>query len=330
MLNEAHNVERLVSDLVAQDFRGAVEVLVADGGSTDGSVELLRTIAERAGLAIRIVENPERLVAHGLNRCIGLATGDLIVRLDCKSHYPTDYLRRSAIASEETGAWTVGGLLLTNGRTPTERAAGCAMTSPFGGLGWTMGAGARRAEVDTVYLGAFRPEAFRRVGMFDPEMGDNHDEELNLRVREAGGRVVSDPTIRAYYTPPGSFERIFGRYFSYGYYKVPVMLKHRQIVTLRSLAPMAFLTSAALLAPGALRFGRARRLLTAELCLYAVAACAFGATSIRKQREPWALLPRVVAIFPTFHFAYALGMTEGLRRAAFRKVRARSSSRTAR
>ena len=328
MLNEAHNVERLVSDLAGQDFRGAVEVLVADGGSTDGSVELLRTHAARAGLAVTIVENPERLVAHGLNRCIGLATGDLIVRLDCKSHYPPDYLRRSAVASEETGAWTVGGLLLTSGQTPTERAAGCAMASPFGGLGWSRGTAARRVEVDTVYLGSFRPEAFRRVGTFDPEMGDNHDEELNLRVREAGGRVVSDPTIRAYYTPPGSFERIFGRYFSYGLYKVPVMLKHRRIVTMRSLAPMGFLASAALLAPGALRSERARRLLAAELCLYALAAGAFGAASIRKQRERWALLPRVVAIFPTFHLAYALGMAEGLRRAVA-KVRARSSATTA-
>lgn len=330
MLNEAHNVERLVSDLVAQDFRGAVEVLVADGGSTDGSVQLLRTSADRARLAITIVENPERLVAHGLNRCIERATGDLIVRLDCKSHYPPDYLRRSATASEETGAWTVGGLLLTSGRTETERAAGCAMASPFGGLGWTRGASARRMEVDTVYLGAFRPEAFRRVGLFDPEMGDNHDEELNLRVREAGGRVVSDPAIRAYYTPPGSFERIFGRYFSYGLYKVPVMLKHRRVVTLRSLAPMAFMTSTVLLAPGALLSQRARRLLAAELGLYAVAACAFGAASVRKQRERWALLPRVVAIFPTFHLGYAFGMTEGLRRSALEKVRARPPATTAR
>jgi succinoglycan biosynthesis protein ExoA len=329
MLNEAHNVERLVFDLAAQDFRGAIEVLVADGGSTDGSVKLLRTHAERAGLAITIVENPDRLVAHGLNRCIGLATGELIVRLDCKSHYPADYLRRSAIASEETGAWTVGGLLLTSGRTRTERAVGCAMASPFGGLGWTRRAGAQRVEVDTVYLGAFRPEVFRRVGTFDPAMGDNHDEELNLRVREAGGRVVSDPAIRAYYTPPSSFERVFARYFSYGFYKVPVMLKHRRIVTLRSLAPVAFLTSAVLLAPGALRFERARRMLAAELGLYAVAGCTFGAASIWQQRERWALLPRVVAVFPTFHLAYALGMTEGLRRAAV-KVRARSTATRAR
>jgi len=318
MVNEAHNVERLVSDLAAQDFRGEVEILVADGGSTDGSVDLLRTSADRAGLTITILENPARLVAHGLNSCVARATGDLIVRLDCKSHYPPDYLRRSAIASEETGAWTIGGLLLTEGRTPTGRAVGSAMASPFGGLGWTRRTGTRRVEVDTVYLGAFRPEAFRRAGLFDPEMGDNHDEEFNIRVRQAGGRVVSDPAVRAYYTPPDSFERVFARYFSYGFYKVPVMLKHRRIVTMRSLAPMAFLATSALLAPAALRFPRARRMLAAELAVYAGAASAFGAASIVRRRERWGLLPRVILIFPTFHVAYALGMIEGLRRAIAR------------
>lgn len=315
MVNEAHNVERLVSDLGAQDFLGEVEILVADGGSTDGSVELLRASADRARLAITILENPGRLVAHGLNRCIARATGDLIVRLDCKSHYPSDYLRRSAIASQETGAWTVGGLLLTDGRTPTECAVGCAMASPFGGLGWTRRTGVRRVEVDTVYLGAFRPEVFQRAGLFDPAMGDDHDEELNIRVRQAGGRVVSDPTIRAYYTPPASFQRVFSRYFSYGFYKVAVMAKHRRVVTMRSLAPMAFLASSAVLGSAAPRFPWARRVLAAELALYAAAASAFGVASIAKRGDRWALLPRVIAIFPTFHIAYALGMAEGFRRA---------------
>jgi succinoglycan biosynthesis protein ExoA len=318
MVNEAHNVERLVSDLAAQDFPGEVEILVADGGSIDGSVGLLRSSADRAGLAITILENPDRLVAHGLNVCIAQATGDLIVRLDCKSHYPPDYLRRSAIASEETGAWTIGGLLLTESRTPMGRAVGSAMASSFGGLGWTRRTGTRRVEVDTVYLGAFRPEAFQRAGLFDPEMGDNHDEEFNIRVRQAGGRVISDPAVRAYYSPPDSLGRLFSRYFSYGFYKVPVMLKHRRIVTMRSLAPMAFLGTSLLLALAARGSTRARKLLIAEMSAYAVAASTFGAASIVKRRERWRLLPRVIVIFPTFHVAYALGMIEGLRRAIAR------------
>ena len=47
MLNEAEHVDSFLADLAAQDFRGETEVLVADGGSTDGSVEKLEQAAER-------------------------------------------------------------------------------------------------------------------------------------------------------------------------------------------------------------------------------------------------------------------------------------------
>jgi len=51
MLNEAAHIEGFVDDLASQDYSGPVEVFIADGGSTDGSVELLRAAAERASTA---------------------------------------------------------------------------------------------------------------------------------------------------------------------------------------------------------------------------------------------------------------------------------------
>ena len=79
-----------------------------------------------------VLENPARFVSQGLNACIAIARGDLIVRLDCHSRYPADYLRLCAQASEETGAWNVGGVVRANGTTVSERAVACAMDSPFG------------------------------------------------------------------------------------------------------------------------------------------------------------------------------------------------------
>jgi succinoglycan biosynthesis protein ExoA len=316
MFNEARNAATVVEDIAAQDFAGEVELLVADGGSTDGSREILTAAAQRASLDLTLIENPKRLVAHGLNACLPHATGDLIVRLDCRSRYPGDYLRRLAEAAEETGAWNVGGVLDPIGRTEMERAVACAMDSPFGGITWTRhGDSPRRVEVDTVYCGAFRPEAFREAGLYDPAMVDNHDEELNLRVRQKGGRIVLDPGLRVRYTPAGSFRGVFGRYFNYGLYKVPVMRKHRQVLSARSLAPPAFLASLAALTIGSVSFSLARWLLGAEVTLYAGSAVVFGAESIRRRGESWHLLPRVVLVFPTFHLGYGIGMVAGWVRA---------------
>src|SRR5919109_3986797 len=117
MLDEAHYVEGLVADLSAQDFAGPVEVLVADGGSTDGSVARLEDAARVSGLSLTVLSNSARWVSAGLNACIERATGDLIVRLDCHSRYPSNYLSACALAAEETGAWNVGGVFAPQGRT---------------------------------------------------------------------------------------------------------------------------------------------------------------------------------------------------------------------
>jgi succinoglycan biosynthesis protein ExoA len=315
MYNEARHVEHLVADLAAQDFDGDVEIFVADGASDDGSAALLQDAADRAGLHLAILPNPSRWVSPGLNSCIERCTGELIIRLDCHSRYPPDYLRRSADAALETGAWAVGGVPTPVGRTETERAVACALDGPFGGAHWTRHGGkGERTEVDNFYCGAFRPEAFERAGLFDESLVRNQDDELNFRIRQAGGTLVLDPAIKSEYVPRGSFRGLWRQYYQYGLWKIPVMRKHRRILSARSMAPAALAASLALLAPAAMRSSVASRLLLAQATLYLVASTAFAAEATTRRREPLRLLPRVAAAYPTMHVGYAAGLLAGLAR----------------
>jgi succinoglycan biosynthesis protein ExoA len=312
MRDEAAHVEAFVADLAAQDFDGELEVLVADGGSVDDSAALLRAAAERAGIAIAVLDNPAGWVSPGLNACIAAAHGDLIVRLDCHSRYPSDYLRRCAELAAQTGAWNVGGRVIADGATPMERAVACAMSSPFGGIGWTrMDASSDPVEVDTVTFGAFRPAAFEQAGGYDEQLVRNQDDELNLRLRAAGGRIVLDPTLEVRYRPRGSLGGVWRQYYGYGLWKVPVMLKHRQVLTARSMAPLGLIGSLALLTAAAPLSATARRLLVAELALYVAGMVGFAFLAARARREPVALVARVAATFPAFHFGYGVGMAVG-------------------
>jgi succinoglycan biosynthesis protein ExoA len=311
MWNEARHIEQLVADLAAQDFDGEMELIVADGGSTDGSVDLLRSAAERHGVNLKVLNNPVRWVSAGLNSCIREATGDLIVRVDCHSGYPPDYLRQCARVAEETGADNVGGIFLPRGETGVERAVGAAMDSPFGGIHWTRHGASGRHDVDTVPYGAFRPRAFEIAGLFDETLVRNQDDEFNLRLRHAGGRIVLDPSIRIFYTPRSSFRRLFRQYFEYGLWKPAVMRKHGRVVSVRSLAPILFLVSLIGLALAAPFSHLALVLLEVEIDIYLIGAIVFGVLALRAKREQLRMLPRVVAAFLTFHVAYGIGMAAG-------------------
>jgi len=317
--NERPNVDSFVSDLAAQDFGGDLEVLVADGASDDGGIERLRATARDVGLHLQVIDNAAGWVSPGLNACVREARGDLIVRLDCHSRYPEDYLRRCAEVSEQTGAWNVGGRLVPTGTTRIERAVACAMDSPFGGIGWTRSSGRGRIETDTVTFGAFRPEVFEQVGLFDEALVRNQDDEFNMRIRAAGGRIVLDPAITVVYRPRGSFRGVWRQYFEYGLWKVPVMLKHRRIATVRALVPLAFVLGTGGLLAAALRSRRARRLLVAEWLMYGALAVFFAARGVPRRDEKWTLLPVVLAAFPTFHLGFGSGQAVGLLRALRRR-----------
>lgn len=311
MWNEARHIEQFVADMAAQDYEGDVELIVADGRSTDGSVDLLRAAAVRHNVEIKVLDNPDRWVSPGLNKCIREATGDLIVRVDCHSGYPSDYLRQCARVADETGADNVGGVFVPKGGTDMERAVGAAMDSPFGGIHWTRHGHSGRYEVDTVPYGAFRPRAFELAGDFDETLVRNQDDEFNFRLRRAGGRIVLDPSIRIFYTPRGSFRRLFRQYYEYGLWKPAVMRKHGSVVSLRSLAPILFLASFLVLGVLALFNHLGLVLLELEVAAYLLGAIVFGVVALRAKREGLRNLPRVIAAFLTFHLAYGLGMAAG-------------------
>ena len=276
MRNESRHIEAVVQDIAAQDFDGEVELIVADGASTDDSVERLQAAAQRLRVALTVISNPERHVSSGLNRCIRTAAGDLVVRVDCHSRYPPDYLRRCADASAETGAENVGGVFVPHGHTPTERAVACAMNGPFGGVHWSRHGDADRAEADTVPYGAYRPDVFERIGLFDESLVRNQDDELNLRLRLAGGRVVLDPAIRVEYVPRGSLRAVFRQYYEYGFWKPAVMRKHRRATSLRSLVPVAFVLALGVLVLLAPWVSVALPALVAAVAAYVLGAFVFA------------------------------------------------------
>ena len=165
VLNDATHVRSAVESILAQDYTGPVEVLIAVGPSIDGTEELVADLATRDA-RVRVLENEVGSTPAGLNIGIRAARYPVVVRVDSHSMLPADYARVAVGVLERTGADNVGGIMDARGETPFERAVALAYTTKVGLGGSAFHVGGQEGPAETVYLGVFRRSALERVGLF--------------------------------------------------------------------------------------------------------------------------------------------------------------------
>jgi glycosyltransferase involved in cell wall biosynthesis len=236
VLNEEMYLEDAVRAILAQQYDGKLEVILAVAPSVDRTFE----IAQRLHIndpRVVIVENPTGRTAAGLNRAIAAAQYSIIVRVDGHSNIPSNYCQLVSEILEETGAVNVGGVMAAEGQSLFQRSVARAMRSPLGVGASRFHTGGSAGEVDTVYLGAFRKEALLAVGGFDERFTRAQDWELNFRLRQAGGVVYFDPRLIVTYRPRSTIKALAKQYFEYGRWRRVVSRRHQGTINYRYLAP---------------------------------------------------------------------------------------------
>ena len=236
VLNEEMYLEDAVRAILAQQYDGKLEVILAVAPSVDRTLE----IAQRLHIndpRVVIVDNPTGRTAAGLNRAIAAAQYSIIVRVDGHSNIPSNYCQLVSEILEETGAVNVGGVMAAEGQSLFQRSVARAMRSPLGVGASRFHTGGSAGEVDTVYLGAFRKEALLAVGGFDERFTRAQDWELNFRLRQAGGVVYFDPRLIVTYRPRSTIKALAKQYFEYGRWRRVVSRRHQGTINYRYLAP---------------------------------------------------------------------------------------------
>ena len=236
VLNEEKYLADAVAAILAQQYDGKLEVILAIGPSHDNTLEIaqrLHTIDPR----VVIIENPTGRTAAGLNLAIAASRYGIIVRVDGHSNIPNNYCQLVSEVLESTGAVNVGGVMAAEGQSLFERSVARAMRSPLGVGASRFHTGGGAGEVDTVYLGAFRKEAVLAVGGFDERFTRAQDWELNFRLRQAGGVVYFDPRLIVTYRPRSTVKALAKQYFEYGRWRRVISRRHQGTINYRYLAP---------------------------------------------------------------------------------------------
>ena len=166
VLNEEPHLAESVKAILAQDYTGMFEVILALGPSRDRTNKVAEELAARDS-RVKLVENPSGKTAAGLNLAIAASMSPVIVRVDGHAKIPNNYLSLAIAILQETGAVNVGGVMAAEGVTNFEIAVSRARRSALGVGASRFHTGGKAGMVETVYLGAFRREAINAIGGFE-------------------------------------------------------------------------------------------------------------------------------------------------------------------
>ncbi len=241
--NEEQHLAASVAGVLAQDYPGEVEVVMALGPSTDRTAAIAAELAA-ADDRIRVVENPVGKTPQALNLAIAASRFDIVVRVDGHGELAPGYVRRAVELLDETGAANVGGIMDAQGVTAFERAVAHAYTTRLGLGGSAFHLGDVPAgPAETVFLGVFRKSALRLVGGFDDSMWRAQDWELNYRLRRAGQLVWFSPELRVTYRPRSTVAALAKQMFETGRWRREVVRRHPDTASVRYLAPPLTVTA---------------------------------------------------------------------------------------
>jgi succinoglycan biosynthesis protein ExoA len=314
VLNEERHIRQTVAAMCAQRFDGKFELLFADGRSEDRTREILCELAD-TDPRIRVLDNPRRRTASGLNVCLREARGEYVARMDAHTYYADSYLQAGVDRLRRGDTEWVSGPAVPSARGPVSRAVALALASWLGRGGsrkWDENqADARERELDTgVFGGVWRREVVLQTGGWDERWPINQDSEMASRFIERGVRLVCLPEMAGHYLPRDSLRALARQYFRYGYYRARTFKRHPQSLRRSHLAApvlaLALLTS--VLGPR-----RVRQLSRAALAAYLLADLGTGAGVALKGGQPQEA-GLLTLVLPAMHLGWGCGTLVGMLR----------------
>jgi succinoglycan biosynthesis protein ExoA len=309
VLDEARHLERALATIGEQELDGELEILVIDGGSTDGSRDVVAAVAQSDG-RIRVLDNPAGRTPNALNIGLHEARATYVVRMDAHAHYPRDYIARGIERLEQGDVACASGPQLPVGERPTSRAVALALQSPLGVGGARFRRhNAHEEDVDSGFCGVWRRDLLLELEGWDEDWPVNQDAELAARIRGRGGRIVCLPEMAAQYVTRPSLRALARQYWRYGQYRVKTAGRHPTGLRRSHVLPPGLV---AVVASSALPTRLVRPLRWA-LALYGAVLLAEGQRLARRDSSR-GLGVRMTAALATMHLSWGLGFLEGCRR----------------
>jgi O-antigen/teichoic acid export membrane protein/glycosyltransferase involved in cell wall biosynthesis len=196
-LNAAATLGRTIDSVQGQTF-GSIEHIVVDGGSSDGTVNML---ANRLRPKDFWISEKDRGISDAFNKGVALARGEMIQFLNADDWLSPDQIEHGVATLDRTGAdFVYGDLIFYEANRPSFRY--------LGDPDYARKLPSRMPTLNHPTVVA-RLAAFERIGLFAPIYHQAMEYDWFLRLHKAGGGGVHDPAIVGHMTQEGVSNRQF-------------------------------------------------------------------------------------------------------------------------
>lgn len=304
--NERKAIAATVEAILASTYP-ALEVIVVDGMSDDGTREVLAELSSRDP-RVRMVDNEKKLTPFAFNIGVQNASGEYVQIVGSRNVLAPDYLAILVdTLRSRTDVACVGGDYQHVYDSAQGRWIACAMESKFGVGGGNYRTMTDNAYVDTVGVPMYRASIFNEVGLFDERLTRNQDDDFNFRVTQRGHKILYVHAAKVTYLVRGSLKKAFWQFFQYGYFKVFVNKKHSSVTTLRQLVPALFVAFWVLGLPFALWAPGFYTVLSVVAGIYFATGLALAGRGVALWERPVVLMTCLI-----LHVGYGCGYWAGI------------------
>lgn len=180
-LNRVATIDAAVQSVCDQDYAGPIEHLVIDGGSSDGTLEVLAKYS-----SLTVVSEADDNLYDAINKGISRATGDIVGLLNSDDTYRSDAIRKAVatLEAEPRASLACGGAVAVDDRGRTLLHYDAATNRSLDPDDLLFG-------VPVINARFFRRAIFDRVGAFDTRYSIVADREFLLRAALAGEVAAS-------------------------------------------------------------------------------------------------------------------------------------------